>query len=69
MSTPSNIEELRTELLNAFAMVKADPRRVNQCKEMSNAAGKVIGTLKIEIEYAQMRGEKPQIDFIAKRKP
>jgi len=31
---------------------------------MANTAGKVIGTLKIELEYAMLRGEKPNIPFL-----
>lgn len=64
MPKPSNIEELRSELLDAFEWIKADPRRANQVKEMTNAAGKVIGTLKLQLEYAALRGEKPSVEFL-----
>jgi len=64
MSKPKNISQLRDDLLDAFEMVKVDPRRANQVKEMSNAAGKILGTLKAELEYAVIRGEKPIIPFI-----
>lgn len=47
-------------------MVKEDPRRANQVKEMSNAAGKVLGTVKAQLEYALMRGEEPEIPFLGK---
>lgn len=59
MAKPKNIEELRDGLLEAYEWVKADPRRANQVKEMTNAAGKVIGTLKLEIEYALLRRAAP----------
>lgn len=64
MAKPKNIEELRDELMDAYEMVKTDPRRGNQVKEMVNAAGKVIGTLKLQLEYALMRGERPVIAFL-----
>ena len=64
MQTPDNIEKLRNELLEAYALVKADPRRAAQVKEMTNAAGKVIGTLKVQLEYATLRAEKPKIPFL-----
>ncbi len=64
MKTPSNIKELREDLLEAYAMLKADPRRHNQVKELSNTAGKVLGSLKLELEYAAIRGERPTIPFI-----
>ena len=68
MSQPKNIEELRNGLLDAYEWVKADPRRANQVKEMTNSAGKVIGTLKIELEYAMLRKETPNIAFLNYRK-
>jgi hypothetical protein len=64
MATPKNIEELRNGLLDAYEWVKADPRRANQVKEMTNAAGKVIGTIKLELEYSMLRKETPNISFL-----
>jgi hypothetical protein len=59
-----NIRDLRSELCSVFEQLKGDPRRVDQAKELSNAAGKIIGTCKVEIEYAGMRKEKPTIQFL-----
>ena len=64
MANPKNIEELRSGLLDAYDWVKADPRRAGQVKEMTNAAGKVISTLKLELEYAMLRKETPNIAFL-----
>lgn len=66
MATPKDITELRDQLLDAFQWVKEDPRRANQVKEMVNAAGKAIATVKCQIEYAALRGEQPDIPFIGK---
>ena len=66
MAKPKDIAELRDQLLDAFEWVKGDPRRVNQVKEMTNAAGKIIGSLKIQIEYSVMRSEEPEIGFMGK---
>ena len=68
MSTkiPTNIDELRLQLLDAFDSVRTDPRRVNQVKEMSNAAGKILGTVKCQLEYALLRSECPDIPFLGK---
>lgn len=43
--------ELRNDLLEAYEMLKADPRRLNQVAELANTAGKVIQSAKLEIEY------------------
>jgi hypothetical protein len=64
MAKPKDIHELREQLLDAYDMVRADPRRANQVKEMANTAGKVIGTIKLELEYAMLRQEKPNIPFL-----
>lgn len=64
MPKPSNIEALRDNLLEAYEWVKSDPRRANQVKEMANTAGKILGTVKVQLEYAMLRGEKPCIEFL-----
>lgn len=66
MATPKDITELRVQLLDAFDWVKQDPRRANQVKEMTNAAGKIIGSIKVQLEYAVIRGEEPEIPFMGK---
>lgn len=66
MAKPTNITELRDQLLDAFDWVKGDARRANQVKEMANAAGKVLGTVKCQLEYAMLKGEEPEIPFIGK---
>ncbi|MDE2099091.1 MAG: hypothetical protein KGL39_17690 [Patescibacteria group bacterium] len=66
MPTPKDITELRDQLLEAFELVKQDPRRANQVKEMTNAAGKVLGTVKAQLEYAALRNEEPEIPFLGK---
>ena len=66
MPKPKDINELREQLLEAFDWVKQDPRRANQVKEMTNAAGKILGTLKAQLEYALLKGEEPEIEFLGK---
>ena len=66
MQKPKDINELREDLLEAYAMVKDDPRRANQVKEMVNAAGKVIGTIKCQLEYSLLKGQEPEIPFMGK---
>ena len=66
MTKPKDINELREQLLDAFDWVKQDPRRANQVKEMTNAAGKILGTVKLQLEYAVLKGEEPEIAFMGK---
>ena len=64
MSRAKDINDLRDQLLDAYDEVKRDPRRANQVKEMANAAGKILGSLKLQMEYAALRGEEPDIPFM-----
>jgi hypothetical protein len=66
MAKPKDITELRDQLLDAFDALKGDPRRMLQTKELANAAGKIIGTVKSQLEYSLLRGEEPEIPFMGK---
>jgi hypothetical protein len=64
--TPTDVIELRDQLLQAFSLLRDDPRRFNQTKELANVAGKVISATKLKMEYAFMRGEEPEGAFLGK---
>ncbi len=66
ITRPKNIEELREQLLDGFDWVKTNPKKINQVKEMTNCAGRILGTLKAQMEYSIMRGEEPIIAFMGK---
>ena len=59
-----NITELRDELAAVFAGLKNGTLEPKQAVEMNNAAGKIINTVKVQLEYADMRGEEPNIPFM-----
>ncbi len=64
MPKPTTVKELRDDLLECYQMLKQDPKRVVQVGELANTAGKIINTVKLELEYAALRKEKPQIAFL-----
>ena len=66
MPKPKDITDLRDQLLDMMDAVKADPRRANQAKEFFNGAGKVLASIKLELENHQMKGEEPNIAFLGK---
>jgi hypothetical protein len=75
MSKPRDLNELRDQLLDTFDQVRNDPRRVVQAKEVANVAGKVIATLKLQLEYAALqleydkqKKEQPTIPFIIQKR-
>lgn len=59
-----NVKELRESLINVFYDLKSGEINTAEAKEMNNSAGKIIGTLKVQLEYADLRKEKPEIDFL-----
>lgn len=66
MAKPKNITELRDQLLDAFDLVKRDQRRINQVREMTNTASKVLSTVKVQLEYSVIKKEEPNIPFVGK---
>lgn len=55
--------DLREQLAQEFSKSsngESTPSVANAC---ANLAGKMMSSLKIEIEYCKMRGEKPEIKF------
>ena len=59
-----NIVELRNELTSVFESLKAGDVTPKVATEMNNAAGKIISSLKIQLEYANLRKEKPEVEFL-----
>ena len=59
-----NVEALRTKLIDVFEGIEAGLVRSVVAKEMNNCAGKIINSLKTQLEYAALRKEKPDIPFL-----
>lgn len=63
-----NITELRTALSSLFAEIKEGVVDVKVASEMNNTAGKIIGSLKVQIDYAELRKEEPSIRYLDEAK-
>ncbi len=63
-----NIVELRSKLIEVFNDIKTGEINHVQAKEMNNSAGKIINTLKTQIEYSSLRKERPSISFLDDKK-
>ena len=59
-----NIVQLRNELVETFKDLKLGNLEPKIATEMNNSAGKIINTLKLQLEYAEIRGEKPEIEYM-----
>lgn len=59
-----NNTTLRADLLNVYAELRNGSLEPKLAKELNNTAGKVMNSVKIQVEYANLRGEKPDVDFL-----
>ena len=59
-----NIVELRNSLSDNYTKMKAGKMGLNVGKELANTAGKIINSLKIELEYNSMMDIKKKIDYL-----
>lgn len=59
-----NAEELRFELAQTFAQLKAGEIKPSEAAELANLAGKMIGSAKVQVEYYALRKEQPRIDWL-----
>lgn len=58
------INELRDSLLKLYGDIKEANVDVKAAAEMNNTAGKIINSVKVEMEYATLREVKPSIPFL-----
>jgi hypothetical protein len=60
---PTTITELREDLLQLYAGIGVDVD-VIVAKEKSNAAGKILKSVAIQLKLAELRKETPEIPFV-----
>ena len=60
----NNCDELRKELAQTFAQLKAGEIKPSEAAELANLAGKMIGSAKVQVEYYALRKEQPRIDWL-----
>jgi hypothetical protein len=59
-----NIKEVRDELGKVFEGLRDGSLKVPQAAEMNNAAGKILNSVKVELDYYALRKETPKIEFL-----
>jgi hypothetical protein len=60
----NNVNELRTQLADVFAQLRAGEIKPDEAAELANLAGKMIGSAKVQVEYYALRKEVPDIAFL-----
>ena len=61
---PRNVTELRNDLLAVYAGLRNKEIDNMDAKEAANLAGKVIGSVKIQLQVAVLAKEVPNIPFL-----
>jgi hypothetical protein len=61
---PNTMTELRDQLLDVFRDIGAGSIDLGVAKQKCNAAGKIIKSAAVQLEYAVARDEKPNIPFL-----
>jgi hypothetical protein len=59
-----NIKDLRNSLLDNYEKMKSKEMDLKDGKELASTAGKILNSLKIELEYNTLVGNKNKIDFL-----
>lgn len=59
-----NVEELREGLSHVWDELRAGAIKPHEAAELANIAGKMIASAKVQVEYAALRGDKPEIAFL-----
>lgn len=63
-----HISELTTELSSLYEGLKNGTVDVKVATEMNNTAGKIINAQRVQLEYAELRKEQPDIEFMKTKK-
>ena len=56
--------ELRDSLAMVFAELRAGTIKASDAAELANLAGKMIKSAQVQVEYAALRKEAPEITFL-----
>lgn len=64
MAQITNIKELRESLIDNYEKTKDKRMPLNMCKELTNSAGKIIGSIQIELVQNQLLKEAKPISFL-----
>jgi len=59
-----NITELRDSLLDNYQKTKEKKMTINLSKELSNSAGKILNSLRVELDYNKQMDNGKEIQFL-----
>jgi hypothetical protein len=60
----TTITDIRNDLVNVFNKLRDGTMEAKDAVEINNTAGKIIASAKVQLAYAALRGETPDIPFL-----
>lgn len=60
----TTITDIRNDLVNVFNRLRDGTMEAKDAVEINNTAGKIIASAKVQLAYAALRGEQPDIPFL-----
>jgi len=63
-----NVKELRDDLIKTYQQLRNGSIGLNEAKQLSNVAGKIMGTAKTQLEYNKYAQSKEKIEFLTSDK-
>lgn len=60
----TTITDIRNDLVNVFNKLRDGTMEAKDAVEINNTAGKIISSVKVQLAYAALRGEQPEIAFL-----
>ena len=64
MATKIKIKGLRNSLLEEISKLKEGSTTPANVNAVTNASGKIISTVRLQLEYGKMTGKTPEIEFM-----
>lgn len=60
----TTITDIRNDLVNVFNRLRDGTMEAKDAVEINNTAGKIISSVKVQLAYAALRNEQPDIPFL-----
>lgn len=60
----TTITDIRNDLINVFNKLRDGTMEAKDAVEINNTAGKIIASAKVQLAYAALKGETPDIPFL-----
>lgn len=60
----TTMTDIRNDLVNVFNKLRDGTMEAKEAVEINNTAGKIISSVKVQLAYAALRGERPDISFL-----